>query len=80
MNNYNKTKHKDKISTAFDGACVANAPRSGAYLTRINKSTSTSVKFDVIIDQIDDILTSDARFIKSVRSWLIDNSKKAVYE
>lgn len=80
MNNYNKIKHKDETSTAFDGACVANAPRSGAYLTRINKSTSTSVKFEVIIDQIDDLLASDARFIKSVRSWLINNSKRGVYE
>ena len=80
MNNYNKIKHKDKIRTAFDGAGVADAPRSGAYLTRINKSTSTSVKFDVIIDQIDDLLASDARFIKSVRSWLINDSKRGVYE
>ena len=80
MNNYNKIKHKGKRSTAFDGARVANAPRSGAYLTRTNKSTSTSVDFDIIIDQIDDILASDKRFIKSVRSWLIDYSKKVVYD
>ncbi len=80
MKHYNKIKHKDEISTDFDGAVTTDAPRSGAYLTRINKSTATSVKFDIIIDQIDDILVSDFRFIKSVRSWLIDDSKKVVYE
>lgn len=80
MSNYIKKRRNIQKNGVFDGAMGAVAPQNAPYLTRINKSTATSVKFDVIIDQIDDILASDLRFIKSVRSWLIDNSKKVVYE
>ncbi len=80
MNNYNKSKHKDKISTAFDGAGVAGAPLSGAYLTRTNKSTSTSVNFELVLSKVDDFLIHSNRFARSLRSWIIDDCQKVVYE
>lgn len=80
MKKYIKIKHKLEKSTDFDGAETTDAPRSGAYLTRINKSTSLSVKFEDISFKVDDILCSSHQFIKSLRYWIIDNSKGVVYE
>lgn len=87
MNNYNKIRHKHEIARKSGAILVRDAVRRtragqarSAYLTRTNKSTSTPVSFEIILDKVDDVLVSDVRFIKSVRSWLIDNSQKVVYE
>lgn len=75
MKKYNRIKHKLKKGTDFDGAYTTDAPRSGAYLTRINKSTSLSVKHEDISFKVDDIICSSHHFIKSLRYWILDNSE-----
>ena len=80
MKKYIKIKHKLEKSTDFDGADTTDAPRSGAYLTITNKSHSISVKFEDISFKVDDVLCSSNHFIRSLKYWILDNSKGVVYE
>lgn len=80
MSNYIKKRRNIQKNGVFDGAMGAVAPQNAPYLTRINKSTSLSVKFEDISFKVDDILCSSHHFIKSLRYWIIDNSKGVVYE
>ena len=77
MKNYSKSNQKlikkGDISGAYDHAPRC-ASRGSAYLTRTNKSTSTSVKFRVVVSKIDDNVARSALNIKRLRSWLKDYS------
>lgn len=81
MKNYSKHKNNVKIKAKNvaglpSRACsLARADGAGApYLTITNKSTSTSVKFRVFLNEIDDFLALSSRYIKSLRSWVYDHS------
>lgn len=80
MNHYNKNKHKskktDKNGTDFVGARTAGAPRSGAYLTITNKSTSHLLNFDIILDKVADISSHISFYIPRLKSWITLNITK----
>lgn len=87
MNNYNKIRHKHEIARKSGAILVRGAVRRtragqarSAYLTRTNKSTSTPVDFELVLSKVDDVLYYSNRFARSLRSWIIDNSQKVVYE
>lgn len=87
MNNYNKIRHKHEIARKSGAILVRDAVRRtragqarSAYLTRTNKSTSTPVDFELVLSKVDDVLYYSNRFARSLRSWIIDNSQKVVYE
>lgn len=87
MNNYNKIKHKSKTARNCGAILTRDAVRRtragqarSAYLTRTNKSTSTPVDFELVLSKVDDVLYYSIRFARSLRSWIIDNSRKVVYE
>lgn len=81
MKNYTKSNQKLIKKGGSSGAhdCAPRCASLGsAYLTRTNKSTSTSVKFRVVVSNIDDIIARSALYIKRLRSWLKDYFKGVV--
>ena len=87
MKHYSKIKHKSKTARKSGAILTRDAVRRtragqarSAYLTRINKSTSTPVDFELVLSKVEDVLYYSTRFARSLRSWIIDNSQKVVYE
>lgn len=87
MEYYNKSKNKHKTARKCGAVLTRDAVRRtragqarSAYLTRTNKSTSTPVDFELVLSKVDDVLYYFNRFARSLRSWIIDNSQKVVYE
>lgn len=87
MKHYNKSKNKHKTAGKCGAVLTCDAVRRtragqarSAYLTRTNKSTSTPVVFELVLSKVDDVLYYSNRFARSLRSWIIDNSERVVYE
>lgn len=80
MIEYNKNKHnlEPLRAGALGRSALRLAPKVRTpYLTRTNKSTTTSVNFDVFLCRFDYFSESLSKFIKSTKKWL---SHEVAYE